>query len=154
MTSILVVRLDDLRIGLRISEIREVVWAVASTPLPHAPPVVEGVIDVRGQILPLLDLRLRFRLPPRSVSLSDRFVLAQASGRAVALRVDAAEAVLDLDDGAVSPVPRFAGAGAGLAGLAELPDGMVLIHDLSAFLSDVEAAALEDALPESAHPNR
>ena len=115
--------------------------AVAITPLPSAPPLIEGVVSVRGRILPVLDVRARFRLPPRALDPSDHFIVAAAGRRGVILRVDRATHLAQVDDATAAPA-----GGAYDAGVATLEDGLVLVHDLAAFLSASEAAALDVAL--------
>ena len=116
--------------------------AVAITPLPNAPPLIEGVVNVRGRILPVLDVRARFRLPARALDPSDHFIVAAAGARGVILRVDRATRLAEVDDSAGEPAPGAAYE----AGVATLGDGMVLVHDVGAFLSAAEAAALDAAM--------
>lgn len=142
---LLLFAIDDLRFALPIEAVRETVRAVAITPLAGAPGVVEGVIDVHGTVTPVLDVRARFRLPRRDVVPADQMILARAGGRQVALRVDQ---VLDV---ATVPDDQLAVAGPDdpstrhLAGVARLPDGLVLVHDLDAFLTQGEREALAAA---------
>lgn len=134
------------RCGLPADVVDEVHRAVEVTAVPLAPEVVEGVVDLRGEVVPVIGLRRRLGLPPREVRPSDRLVFIRLPGRRVALRVDA---VLDLVT--VHPTQQTAGAGllpdAGyLDGVVRLDDGLLLIHDVAAFLSSEEAASLDDAL--------
>lgn len=154
MPSLLLFALDELRFALPLSQVRETVRAVAITPLAGAPGVVEGIVDVRGTVVPVLDLRARFRLPPREVALSDHLILADAGGRLVALRVDRALDVQVVDDDALTPTSTSEAAFAHLAGVARLADGMVLVSDLEAFLTQGESEALAAALaaPAAASP--
>ena len=122
--------------------------AVAITPLPNAPALVEGVVNVRGRVLPVLDVRARFRLPARALDPSDHFIVASAGDRGVILRVDRATHLALLDEDVAPP----AGAPGAVyeAGVAMLDDGMVLVHDVGAFLSEAEAMGLDAAMGASA----
>ena len=140
------VELDGGRYALRIEEVEEVVRAVAVTPLPGVPAVVEGVIDVRGAVVPVLGLRRRFELPLRAPTLGDRFVLASAGGRRVALRVDEVEEVREIDDAELEPAEAVWSAGGRISGVVRLESGMVLFAEMDSFLSQVEAEALDTAL--------
>jgi purine-binding chemotaxis protein CheW len=132
--------------GLPSGDVLELVRAVAITPLPGAPPVIEGIVNVRGRVLPVLDVRARFRLPAKSLELSDHFIVAAAGPRGVILRVDRATHLALVDEVSVQP-PQTLGPGATyVAGVVKLDDGMVLIHDLATFLSAAEAASLDEAL--------
>lgn len=115
-------------------------------PLPNAPEVVRGVISVRGQIVPVIDLRRRFRCPSREVGLNDHLIIARTARRTVALIVDT---VLDVVECAEQDVISGETILPGLEyvnGVVKLPDGMVLIHDLDTFLSLEEERALDEAV--------
>jgi purine-binding chemotaxis protein CheW len=146
MPDFLLFTLDQRRFALPVAQVREAVAAVAITPLAGAPGVVEGVIDVRGTPTPVLDLRARFALPPKPLAVSDHLVLATAGDRPVALRVDRATDVVSLDEEAVSAARPDDPALRHLAGVARLPDGLVLVSDLDAFLTQGETQALAGAL--------
>ena len=132
--------------GLPIVDVRELVRAVAITPLPDAPAVIEGVVNVRGRVLPVLDVRARFGLPTRPLDPSDHFIVASAGPRGVILRVDRATHLALINEASVQPPETLGPSAAYVAGVAKLDDGMVLIHDLATFLSAAEAASLDDAL--------
>src|ERR1700687_6141499 len=87
---VLVFEVGGQRYGLPTADVRELVRAVAITPLPNAPAVIEGVVNVRGRVPPVLDVRPRFRLPPKPLDPSDHFIVASAGPRGVILRVDGA----------------------------------------------------------------
>ncbi len=122
--------------------------AVAITPLPDAPALVEGVVNVRGRILPVLDVRARFRLPARPLDPSDHFIVASAGARGVILRVDRATHLAFVDEDAARPAGD-PGATYG-AGVALLDDGTLLVHDVGAFLSEAESLGLDAAMEASA----
>src|SRR4051812_3245053 len=84
--------------GLPARQAVEVLRAGTITSLPKSPPIVEGAIDVRGAIVPVLDFRSRFRLPPKALSVSDQFVIAQAGTRKVAIRADRATRLAHVSD--------------------------------------------------------
>jgi len=138
--------IDGGRYALLASAVREVVRAVSIVPLPKAPAIVEGVIDVRGTIAPVLDIRTRFGLPSRPLSHTDHFVIAWSQGRIVALRVDRALDLLRLDPGQVDDTRSAVPGSEYIAGVARLQDGLLLIHDLETFLSQAEQARLDAAL--------
>jgi purine-binding chemotaxis protein CheW len=135
------------RYGLQAAEVRELLRAVAVVPLPGAPPLMEGVINVRGRVVPVLDVRARLRLPAKPVEPTDHLIVAQAGGRLVALRVDRATDLVRFDATDVEEA-RGLVPGLGHAGwVARLPDDVLLIHDLGTFLSQAESALLAGALP-------
>jgi purine-binding chemotaxis protein CheW len=142
--------LAGVRYALPLHNVREVLRAVLITPLPDAPDVIEGVIDVRGSIVPVYDLRARFRLPARALHPDDRIVLAHTGERAVAFRAEHADLIGRMPASAIEPPERARSAGRHIAGVAKLATGIVLIQDLAAFLDDAESARLDAALSSAA----
>ncbi|WNG30914.1 purine-binding chemotaxis protein CheW [Cystobacter fuscus] len=143
---ILLFTLESQRYALPLEDVRELVRAVRLTPLPRAPSVVEGLFNLRGELIPVLDMRRRFRLPARRLLPSDHFIITQAGPRVMALRVDRAEGMQPLEPHALDTTPRELPGVGYVAGVVKLPDGLVLLHDLRTFLSEAEALELEDAL--------
>jgi purine-binding chemotaxis protein CheW len=133
-------------LGIPGALVREVARAVAITPLPKAPPVIEGVINVRGVLVPVLDVRRRFGLSPSPLAPEQYLLVAEAGERLVALRVDQVLDVFPVDEGTIESPARIAPGTEYVAGIARLPDGLLVIHDLEAFLSLDEAARTDEAL--------
>ena len=136
------------RYALRSSVVREVLRAFSFVPLPKAPPIVEGLINLRGEILPLLNTRRRFGLSDRPLSLSDHFIIAWQGSRWIALRVDRVLNLERLPIYKASEQGKYIAGNELVAGVAQTPDGMILIQDLARFLSAAETEALSAALSE------
>jgi len=138
------------RVALVAEAVIEVLPIVWVSPLPKAPPVVEGVIDFRGKVVPVLDLRARFGRPSSPPVLNEHLVVVKVAGRKLALHVDRAvglETVPAEDiDSAALPEVDYA------AGVARLANDLLLVHDLGAFLWADEGLALDAALAESGRP--
>ncbi len=145
MVQLLTFALGGRRFALPASAVREVTRAVAIAPLPKAPPIVEGVINVRGAVVPMLDMRQRFGLSPAPVAPEQHLLIAQAGGRVVALRVDRAGDLVSVDEAAIESAVRVVPGVEYVAGIAKLPDGLIVIHDLERFLSLEEAGQLDVA---------
>jgi purine-binding chemotaxis protein CheW len=141
---VLVFHLSGHRYGVCIADIREVLRAVTLAPLPKALAFVEGIINLRGDLVPVLDFRARFRLPSSAPAVSDHLVVASTGNRVVALRVDGAIDLITIDPEKIESPSRLLPGTEFVAGVAKLPDGLVLIHDLRTFLSQTEADALAD----------
>jgi purine-binding chemotaxis protein CheW len=143
---LLVFLLDDRRYGLPLGQVQRVIRAVDAPPLPDAPAIVLGIIDLQGTILPLFNLRGRFGFLDRPVEPADHFIIARALGRTVALAVDTVSGMIDY------PADRVVDSGAILdgleliAGAIQLDEGLVLIHDLDRFLTANEQRELEGSL--------
>jgi purine-binding chemotaxis protein CheW len=143
---IVVFTLDAQRFALFLTVVERVVRAVAITPLPKAPVIVPGVINVQGRILPVFNPRLRFRLPEREIDRSDHFIVARTSRRAVALLVDSVQGVTTCPEDETVPGAAILPGLEYVEGVVRRPDGMIFIHDLDQFLSLNEAHQLEEAL--------
>jgi purine-binding chemotaxis protein CheW len=142
---ILIFEVGERRYGLPAADVVELLRAVSIVPLPGAPAAVEGVINLRGKIVPVLDVRGRFRLPPRPLEPTDHFIVARADERVVALRVDRALDLLELDPADVEDARDVVPGVEHVSRIARLPNDLILIHDLRTFLSWEESAAVEEA---------
>jgi purine-binding chemotaxis protein CheW len=140
--------LDDQRYGLPLHAVDRVVHMVKVTALPRAPAIVLGVINVQGRVLPVLDLRRRFRRPVRDVALTDQLIIARTASRSVALTVDAVSGVFEYCARQAVAAHDIVPGVAYAEGVVKLEDGLVLIHDLDSFLSLDEAGILDAALRE------
>lgn len=145
-TRLLVFRLDERRYALPLAAAERVVRAAELTPLPQAPGIVLGAINVQGRVLPVLNVRRRFLMPERPITPADWFLLARTERREVVLVVDHSEGVVERSQ---TEIVRSTGIAPGLErfpGVIKLDDGLVLIHDLEMFLSLDETRALDDAM--------
>jgi purine-binding chemotaxis protein CheW len=143
---LLVFSLDDQRYALALDRVQRSIRVVAITPLPDAPAIVLGIIDLAGVVIPVVDIRKRLNHPPRDLRLSDQLLIATTGRRTVALLVDEANGVIDGSPEDVVPASEIL-PGLGLvAGAVKLESGLVLIHDLDRLLSLDEAAAIDRAI--------
>lgn len=134
--------------GIVLESVVEVLRASAISRLPSAPGVVEGIINVRGAIVPVLDLRVRFGLARSRLVLSDRFIIVRCNDCRMALRVDEVDTPRALVPDPVAEAPNELCATLAVAGVVKLPDDLILIYDAEAFLLAAERDALEQALAE------
>jgi purine-binding chemotaxis protein CheW len=139
-----VLRLDDRLYALHLPVVLRAVRVVEITPLPKAPDIVSGIINVQGEIIPVVDIRKRFGLPRRETRPSDQIIIARTSRRTVALLADESGEILERPE--VVYAEKVVAGMEYVRGVVKLEDGMVLIHDLDTFLSLDEEAALDDAM--------
>ena len=152
ITSYLLATVADERIAVPVSVVEEIVRAVALTPLPSAPAIIEGAINVRGVLLPVIDLRVRLGLPRRAIAPSDFLIVLRLPTRRAVIRVDDTDDVVQIDDAAIAVPSSLSASLAGtpvLAGVAATADGALVIYDPAAFLSQSELGATEEALSTS-----
>ncbi len=138
--------LDGARYAVRLSETERVLRMVAVSPLPGAPRVFAGVINLHGSVVPVVDVRRRLGLSPRAYGPDAHLLVVKSSRRALALPADEVLGVRTLPEGAEAEGRGVVPAPAAIAGIAALSDGLVFIHDLEAFLSDDEERSLDRAL--------
>ncbi len=143
---LLVFHLDDRRYALRLGQVQQVIRAVDFTPLPRAPEVVAGVINLHGQVVPLFDIRKRIGLGDTRIGIDDQFVIANASRRTVAIVVDAVQGIAERSEGDLVLAGDVAPRLEHIDGVIELDEGLVLIHNLDRFLSLEEEQVLEQAM--------
>jgi purine-binding chemotaxis protein CheW len=138
--------LDDRKFALCVFAVQRIIQAVEVTPLPKAPEIVIGIINMEGRIIPVFDIRMRFRLPPREVRLDDRMIIATTEKRTVALMVDSADDVIEIPGERIIATEAILPELEYVEGVMKTEEGMVLIHDLERFLSLPEEKALDEAL--------
>ena len=149
MAKYVVLCLDDLRVALPLSFVERVVRAVSLTPLPDAPEIVLGVVNVGGCIIPAVNMRSRFRLPDRAIALSDQFVIAHTRQRAVALVADAVGGIFEYAAMDIAGADTILPGLDYIDGVIRLADGLMLVHNLDRCLSLEEAASLDRAMRSS-----
>jgi len=144
--SLLVFMLGDQRYALPLPEIDRVVRMVAITPLPKAPDIVLGVVNIQGRVIPVVNMRRRFNLTEREIALSDQLVVAHTTRRPVALVADAVLDVIACPAQNLIAAAQIVPGMEYVEGVIKLEDGLTLIHDLDKFLSLEEEHLLDRAL--------
>lgn len=148
-TQYLTVNLADEEYGVDILAVREIRGWTPVTRIPQAPPYVLGVLNLRGAIVPVLDLRLRFGLKREEYTATTVTVIVTVAGRNFGVVVDAVSDVVDVDAAAIRPVPDMGTAvdTEYLKGLTSVGERMVLLLDVDRLLQPQDAQMLEAALP-------
>lgn len=124
------------------------------TPVPNAPEFVEGVVSVRGQVIPAMSLRARFGFPRAAHDVRSRLVIVRAEGRTVGLIVDSAREFASIPADAIKPLPEGIGGLSGryLRGVAQKGDRLMLLVDVRELLAidsvapDADSAVSEASL--------
>ncbi|MHB8843853.1 MAG: chemotaxis protein CheW [Nitrospirota bacterium] len=103
--------LGDETFSLDIAKVREVLDYTLITPVPRMPEYLQGVINLRGNVVPVVDLRLLFGMPPTSVSVNTCIIITEVLVNnepvELGLLADAVQEVLDLDPEVIKPAPRI-----------------------------------------------
>jgi purine-binding chemotaxis protein CheW len=143
---LVVFMLDAMRYALRLSCVERIVRVVEIAALPEAPEIVLGLVNVGGEIVPVVNVRKRFGLPERELGLNSHLVIARTTRRKVALAVDAAIGVVEGSEENTTAGAKILPHMDYVQGVVRLDDGLVLIHDLDTFLSLEEEETLEQAM--------
>ena len=143
---VLLFTIEGDRFALPLGVVEHVVHAVAITELPGAPEIVLGIIDVHGEIVPVINMRRRLGLPEREIELTDQIILARAGKKVVALLADQVGDVTFLPPGALIDAESIARHADFVDGVLKIGDGLALLQDLEKFLSVDERQAMEGAL--------
>lgn len=146
MVQLVVFMLDEQCYGLRLAVVERVVRAVEVVPVPAAPEIVLGIINLAGRVVPVVNTRKRFHLPGKEMELDDRLIIAKTARRTVALLTDSVPAVLGIPASDITEGPEILPRSDYFDGVARLENGMLLIHDLDRFLSLEEERELDAAV--------
>ena len=104
-------RVGDEEYAIDLRRIREILQPLPITPVPRAPEFVEGVMDLRGDVIPVIDVRRRLGLAPQPGGRA-KILVVNVAGRVLGLVVDAVAEVVRLPRSAIGPPPAFVAAGA------------------------------------------
>lgn len=142
----LVVALDDLRLALELCTVDIVTHMVHVTPLPNAPGIVLGVVNLRGRVIPVINIRRRFNLGEREIALTDRLVFAHTARRPVALVADAVIDVFESAPECLVSVESVLPSVPYVKGVMKFNGGVIFVHNLDTFLDLEEVETLDSAL--------
>ena len=146
MDQIVIFTLDELKYALALSSVIRVIHAVEIRNLPKAPAIVAGIINVNGQIIPVINVRTRFGFTSREMELDDQLIMADTGKRQVALWVDTVSGIQNIqahqhvNTTETLPYAQF------INGVLKVEDDLILIYDLEQFLDLEEESQLEEAL--------
>ncbi|HZK62248.1 MAG TPA: chemotaxis protein CheW [Anaerovoracaceae bacterium] len=150
LNNIIIFALDEPRFAIYLSVVERVVQSVEITPLPNVSGIVLGVINVHGQIVPILDIRKRLNLPQRNLSIDDQFILAHTSSILVALCVDSVNDIQEIAGREIVTAEKLQISSEYIRGVVKLENNLILICDLDQFLSLDEEKKLVAVMDEVA----
>jgi purine-binding chemotaxis protein CheW len=124
--------IGDERFGIEVGRVREIIRLPVITAMPGADPSLSGVINLRGRVIPVMDLRRRLGLQAAAATRLSRIVVAEAGGVQIGFVVDGVDEVVRVAGTAIESTPALtAGPGAEhLTGIARTDDGLIVLLDL------------------------
>jgi len=134
--------------GVNISVVESIIKMQAITKIPHSPEFVEGVTNLRGKVLPVLDLRKRFGLEPRMADKNSRIIVINVYETEVGMIVDGVSEVLTVPDQSVEPAPPITASmdSSFITGIAKIDQRLVILLNLGKVLSSQDQDSLQTAL--------
>ncbi len=140
-------RLAGEEYGIEIIKVREIILMGEITAIPETPDYVKGLINLRGTVVPIIDLRLRFGLPLGEITDESRIVVVNVAGKTLGIVVDAVDEVLRITGEQIAPPPpTVAGMGREyLIGLAKLGERLLIMLDVDKILTREDVAAMHAA---------
>ena len=134
----------DEEFGVDILRVQEIIRLMQITPVPRAPACIEGVINLRGKVIPVIDMRKRFNLPAIERDSQTRIIVMEFDTKIVGFLVDAVSEVLRIPAGTVEPSPAVvAGVGSEyIVGVGKLDDRLLILLDLDSMLDGMNMGAV------------
>ncbi len=143
-------KLGDELFAIYVSQVREVLEVLQITKVPTAPPYMRGVVNVRGQSIPVVDLRLRFGLPSTADTVNTRVIVMELNidGETAVIGglADSVHEVIELEPGDINPPPRIAMRWRTdfILGMGKRGEEFIIILDVNAVFSSEELLAVSD----------
>jgi len=150
---VVVFRVGGHEFAFNIYQVHRILRYERPAALPKAPPFLEGVLQIEGGVVPVIDLRKRFELPHAPLGPDTRIMVVEAGGSAVGAVVDAVTEVLRVPSGAVTPPPPVVRglAAAYIQGIVAQPSRTVVLLQAGKLLTSAERIALQELGAEKAH---
>lgn len=132
--------LDNEVYGVNVMQVQEVLRYTEIAPVPGAPDYVLGIINLRGNVVTVIDTRMRFGLEPESVTESTRIVIIEAEKQVIGILVDSVAEVVDLNSADIDPAPNVGTEESAkfIKGVSNRDDELLILIDLNKLLSDDE----------------
>lgn len=141
--------------GVEILKVREIIGLLDITPVPHTPEFIKGVINLRGKVIPVIDLRLKFGLEPKEYDERTCIIVVEVSTEAgpvmMGIVVDSVSEVLNISTSNIEPAPKF---GTNIdtrfiLGMAKTKDRVKILLDINRVLTREEIGAVTQTVEKS-----
>jgi purine-binding chemotaxis protein CheW len=131
--------------GVDILQVKTIEKILAITRVPKAPAFVEGVINLRGEVVPVIDLRKRFDLPEKQLTDNTRIIIVGVDDITVGMIVDSASEVIQISDDNIEPAPSMVGGidSDYISGVGKVDERLLILLNLQKILKPDEINQLE-----------
>jgi len=132
--------------GIEILNVREIMGVIEITGIPQVPEFVKGVINLRGSVIPVIDLRLKFNMPPREYDKETCIIVVNLHDTFIGVIVDTVKEVVDLLASDIDEPPRFSTSvdTSFILGIAKAKDRVMILLNLDSVLSNEEMQKLAE----------
>ena len=145
--SYIIFALDDQRYALSVKSVKNIIRSVALTYLTEAPDLVFGLLNIGGTFIPVINIREQFDLPQKSIQISDRIIIAEASTYTIAFIADSVEDVVELEQEPLDQsVEIFPGMEKFFIGISRHNGCTVLIYDINTLFPEQMIKHITDEL--------
>lgn len=137
--------------GIDVLSIQEIIGMMPITSVPQTPEYVKGVVNLRGKVIPVIDLRLRFGMPEREADGQTCIIVVDVSGVQMGVVVDTVREVLDIAEGEIEAAPRF-GTKVDtryIRGLGKLEETIAILLDIDQVLTQEDLVMVESLQQET-----
>lgn len=148
-SQLLVFSIDESSFALPVSAVERVIHSLSVKKLPEAPEIIKGIIDIKGQIIPIIDIRRRFQLAEKEIEADDRIIIANTGVRTIAFFVDFVDGIKNIPSKKLLSSHNTLSFEGAIKGVAKIEDDLVFIYNLELFLDLEEEKKLDKALKQS-----
>jgi purine-binding chemotaxis protein CheW len=136
--------------GIAIANVTEIIGIQSITEIPEMADYIKGVINLRGKVIPVMDIRLRFKLPPREYDERTCIVVVEIDGTSVGLVVDTVNEVADIPEEQVEPAPRSKRKGGSyIQGIGKIGQEVKILLDINRILYEDELETISQAVQDT-----
>jgi purine-binding chemotaxis protein CheW len=141
MTQLVSFHLDNEEYGVEVLKVREIIRMVSITHMPNTPPYVEGIINLRGKVIPIISMRRRFALMDMENNSQTRVIIMDVGGELLGFTVDAVSEVIRVSANEIQPAPSVASGGVGqeyIEGVINHGERLLVLLNLDLMFSSEE----------------
>jgi purine-binding chemotaxis protein CheW len=132
--------------GIAIANVTEIIGIQSITEIPEMPDYIKGVINLRGKVIPIMDVRTRFRMSPREYDERTCIVVVEIDNTLIGLIVDTVNEVADIPEDQVEPPPKSKREGGSyIQGIGKIGDDVKILLDINKILYEKELETLSEA---------
>jgi purine-binding chemotaxis protein CheW len=147
LTQLVSFHLDNEEYGVEVLKVREIIRMINITHMPNTPPYVEGIINLRGKVIPIISMRKRFGLMESEANSQTRIIIMDVGGELLGFTVDAVSEVIRISASEIQPSPTMAAGGIDqefISGVTNHGERLLVLLNLDLMFSSEEKALFDN----------